>query len=166
MNLSQYLKKHIALPQDHGSWVFLFSPLLIGLFAAPRWDGATLLLCIGGLAAFLLRQPLTILVKIYSGRRSHKELPAAIFWSLLYGGIGILAGAGLIAVGHGYLLYLAIPAVPVFLWHLKLVSRRAERRQAGLEIVATGTLALTAPAAYWLGSNGYRPEGWLLWGLL
>jgi hypothetical protein len=25
--------RHIALPQDHGSWVFLLSPLLIGLFA-------------------------------------------------------------------------------------------------------------------------------------
>ncbi len=25
--------QHIAVPQDHGSWVFIFSPLLIGIFA-------------------------------------------------------------------------------------------------------------------------------------
>lgn len=30
--------RQIALPQDHGSWVFLLSPLLIGLFAGGKFS--------------------------------------------------------------------------------------------------------------------------------
>ena len=36
----QLFNKAIALPNDHGSWVFVISPLLIGLFAARRWEPA------------------------------------------------------------------------------------------------------------------------------
>lgn len=34
--LRSIFRRHIALPQDHGSWVFILSPLLIGLFAAGK----------------------------------------------------------------------------------------------------------------------------------
>jgi hypothetical protein len=64
--------------------------------------------------------------------------------------------------GYSYLLILAIPGIPVFAWHLFLVSRRAERRQVGVEIVATGVLALTATAAYWVGIGQPDPLGWWL----
>jgi hypothetical protein len=34
-----------------------------------------------------------------------------------------------------------------------------------MEIAGSGVLALTAPAAYWVGTTLYHPVGWLLWGL-
>jgi hypothetical protein len=46
---------------------------------------------------------------------------------------------------------------------LWLISRRQERKQAGVEIIATGVLALAAPAAFWVGLNAYQPTGWELW---
>jgi len=162
MNRTQLLRKHIALPQDHGSWVFLFSPLFIGMFAGGSFSLATAFLIVTSLAAFLIRQPITIIVKIYSGRRARRDLPAAWFWTGVYSIIAIMGLSGLILQGFTYLLYLAIPGVPVFLWHLWLVSRRAERRQAGIEIVASGVLALAAPAAYWVGIGWPDPVGWLL----
>jgi hypothetical protein len=64
--------------------------------------------------------------------------------------------------GFAYILILAIPGIPVFLWHLYLVSKRAERRQVGVEIVASGVLALAAPAAYWVGIGWRDPLGWWL----
>jgi hypothetical protein len=67
------------------------------------------------------------------------------------------------AGGFGYILLLAIPGIPIFAWHLWLVSRRAERRQAGIEIIATGVLSLAAPAAYWVGIGRYDVNGWWLW---
>lgn len=157
--------RHVAMPQDHGSWVFLLSPLLIGIFAGGDRSPATGYLILASLAAFLIRQPITIAVKVYSGRRSRRDLPAARFWIGVYLSIGLTGLLGLIAQGHGYLLYLAIPAAPVFAWHLYLVSRRAERRQAGVEIVASGVLALAAPAAFWIGQGFPNPLGWLLFGL-
>jgi len=159
-------RKHIALPSDHGSWVFLFCPLLIGLFAGGRWTAASLCLIIAALAAFLLRQPLSIVVKIHSGRRSHRDLPTAWFWVIIYGMTSFLAVIGLILLGFNNFLILAIPGILVFSWHLYLISKRAERRQAGVEIVASGVLALTAPAVYWIGIGSYNLTGWLLWLLI
>lgn len=160
------LKRHIALPQDHGSWVFLFSPLLIGLFAGGTWSAATSYLVLACAAAFLFRQPVVIAVKAYSGRRSRRELPAAWFWMGVYSLFMLLGIIGLAVLGHAYLLYLALPGIPVFILHLYLVSRRAERRQVWIEIAAIGVLALTAPAAYWVGSGQPLVEGWYLAGLV
>ena len=154
--------RHVALPSDHGSWVFLFSPLLIGLFAGNSWSVAALFLVVTSLAGFLLRQPVTHAVKIYSGRRNRRDLPAAIFWIVVYGSIAVLGLIGLIAQGFAYLLILALPGIPVFSWHLYLVSKRAERRQLGVEVVGSGVLALTAPAGYWIGVGNLDPVGWLL----
>ncbi len=157
-----YFKRHIALPGEHGAWVFVLSPLLIGLFAAGSWSTASLYLVIGVMAAFFIRQPVTIAIKAYSGRRSRRDLPAAWFWMLVYGCISLLALLGLIHQGFGYLLILALPGIPVFIWHLVLVSRRAERRQVGVEVVGSGVLALAAPAAYWIGTGGPDATGWWL----
>lgn len=51
----------------------------------------------------------------------------------------------------------------MFGWHLYLVSQRSERRQMGIDIVASGTLALAAPAAYWIGLGTMDTAGWWLW---
>ena len=157
------LRPHIALPQDHGSWVFILSPLLIGLFAGGNFRPASINLIVAAMGAFLLRQPVSIAVKAYAGRRPRRDLPAARFWMLVYGVIILVALAGMVADGYLYILYLAIPGIPVFAWHLYLVSKRAERRQAGVEILATGALSLAAPAAYWIGQGEYNPLGWALW---
>lgn len=158
-----HFRKQIFLPQDHGSWVFIFSPLLVGLFAGERFRVSSLFLVIAAICAFLIRQPMTILVKAYSGRRSKADLPAARFWIVLYGLIIMLALVGLIRGEFLYLLFLAVPGAPVFAWHLWLVSRREERRQVNVELIATGVLSLVAPAAYWVGVGRYDPAGWWLW---
>ncbi len=164
-SLRPLFRRHIAVPGDHGSWVFLLSPLLIGLFAGGRWTPATLPLIVALLAAFLIRQPIIIAAKAYSGRRPRDELPAARFWMIVYGLVGMLAVVGLVALGFDTLLNLAIPAVPVFAWHLHLITRRAERKQIGVEVVASGVLALAAPAGMWIGIGAADPRGWILWAL-
>lgn len=163
--MKQYFKKQIALPQDHGSWVFILSPLLVGIFTGGDFSPATFSLIVAAMSAFLIRQPMTVAVKAFSGRRPKTDLPAARFWLLVYGFIAALALLGLILDGFGYILYLAVPGIPVFAWHLWLVSKRAERRQEGVEVIATGVLSLAAPAAYWVGIREYDAFGWWLWAL-
>jgi hypothetical protein len=77
----------------------------------------------------------------------------------------LLALVGLLQLNLGFILILAVPGLPVFAWHLYLISRRAERRQIAVEILGTGVLALAAPAAYWAALGQYDPAGWWLWGL-
>ena len=165
-NRTDILRKYIALPQDHGSWVFLISPLLIGLFAGGSVSSATPFLILAAFSAFLIRQPITIAIKATSGRRSRRDLPAARFWMTVYGAAGLIGLAGLVWQGLAYLMLLAIPGIPVFAWHLYLVSKRAERRKAGIEIVASGVLALAAPAAFWAAQGSPDPRGWWLFGLV
>ncbi len=83
--MKQFFKKQIALPQDHGSWVFILSPLLVGIFAGRDFSPATFSLIVAAMSAFLIRQPMTVAVKTFSGRRPKTDLPAARFWLLVYG---------------------------------------------------------------------------------
>lgn len=163
--MSNLMRRHIALPPEHGAWVFLFSPLLIGGFAAGQWKVDFALLAAAALAGFLARQPLTIAVKVYSRRRPRTELAAARFWMLVYGIAGAAAALGLFWLGHAMVLRLAPAGLPVLLWYLWLISKRSERRQVWVEVAASGILALAAPAAYWVGRGEYDALGWLLWGL-
>jgi hypothetical protein len=141
----------------------VLSPLAIGLFAAEAFSAASVTLIVSVMGAFLLRQPATIAVKVASGRRPRADLAPALFWLALYGVICLAALAALVLAGYGAVLVLAIPGLGIFAWHLYLVSRREERGQAGVEIVATGALSLAAPAAYWVGLGRYDPLGWALW---
>ena len=160
--MKKYFRRQIALPNDHGSWIFLLSPLLIGLTAGESWSFASFFLIMAAFSAFLIRQPITTAVKITSKRRPKTDLPAAFFWIITYGAILMMALAGLMILGHAVLILLAIPAIPIFAWHLYLVSKRSERRQAGVEILGSGVLALSSPAAYWVGVGNYAPVGWWL----
>jgi hypothetical protein len=162
LSKSPYFRKQIAIPQDHGSWVFILSPLLIGI-ALGGWSNGMLFLVLSVTAGFLIRQPMTIWIKTLSGRRSERDKPAAIFWSVIYALLGLAGILGLVLAGHAYVLVLALPGVPVFAWHLWLVSRRAERRQIGVEIVAVGVLSLAAPGAYWVGQGQPDMLGIWLW---
>ncbi len=160
---SKYLRKQIFLPQDHGSWVFILMPLFIGFFAGSEFSSPAIYLIVAAMAAFLIRQPVTIAVKAYAGRRPRTDMPAARFWILIYGTIALIMLFGLISRGFSTVLYLAIPGFAIFGLHLYLVSKRDERKQAGLEVVASGALALAAPAALWIANGGYDSQGWVLW---
>jgi hypothetical protein len=157
--------RRVALTNQHGSWVFLLSPLAIGLAAANDWHRGVIFLTAAALSGFLLHHPLTLALKMAGGRKSRRNLPAVVFWVAVYGLLLLVSLGGLILTGRSYLLILSVPAGAVFLWYLYLVYRHEERRQLGLELVGSGVLALAAPAGYWVGVGSVDPTGWWLWGL-
>src|SRR3990170_5256784 len=161
--LPDFWRKQYALPAEHGSWIWWLGPLFIGLAAGGHPDLDSVLLLLAALSAFLLRQPSTIVVKAISGRRPKADLAPALSWIIGYGLVGVVAVWALIASGHPQVVLLAIPGVPVFAWHLWLVSRRAERGQMGIELVGAGVLALAAPAAYWVAGGMSDRVPWILW---
>jgi len=103
------LRRHIALPTEHGAWIWWIGPLLIGAAAGEQRNADVAVLFLTALAAFLARHPLTLLVKVRSGRRSTRDLAPAAFWAGLY---SFLASVGVILLllkGHGRVLWLAVP---------------------------------------------------------
>ncbi len=163
MPAASVFRKRIAIPQEHGSWMFLLLPLLVGLRAGGAFPVASWYLIVAALAGFMMRQPILAIAKVRAGRRPPSDLPAAWFWIAVYGTILALHVGGLVYRGFGFVLHLVVPALPVAAWHAWLVMHRAERRQELMEILAAGALALSAPAALWIGSGVYDPHGWLLW---
>jgi len=156
-------RKHYALPMEHGSWIWWIGPLLLGLAVGGRPDVDALWLCLAALAGFLIRQPLTLIVKVQSNRRARSDLPPALVWASFYGLLLVLAVVALILRGHGLLLWLAVPGAPILLRYWWLVGRRAERRQQSLELLGSGVLALAAPAAYGVAGGVEVAVAWVLW---
>jgi hypothetical protein len=163
--LPKILSRQAMIPAEHGSWVFLFSPLFIGLASVNEIDLPVILVCLAALAGFMARQPLTLLIKVLSRRRSKKDLPAALWWLTLYGLISSFLMGYLTIQGFGFILWLALPTSLVLGWHLWLVSRRSERKNVAVEIAGSGVLAFVAPAIHWVGAGRLDWMGMLLWAL-
>lgn len=84
----------VALPTEHGGWGFVSEPVVLGLLLAPGFGG--LALGIVAFAAFLLHQPLKLVLKDTRAGRNVPRTVAARRFVLIYG--GTLAAAGLIAL--------------------------------------------------------------------
>lgn len=165
MRTQGLLRRRYYLPSEHGSWIWWIGPYFIGIAAAGQWTPQLLTLFIAMLAAFLIRQPLTILVKTYSGRRAKTDRLPALASMGVYSLFALGAFIVLLAAGFGRLVWLLLPGIPVFTWHLILVSKRAERGKPGIEIVGAGVLALAAPASYWVASGASASLAWALWAI-
>lgn len=163
MPLRKWIKIYL-LPPEHGGWFLLLGPFLLGTIAAGKPNGDLVLLLLLALAVYIARQPLVILTKAVAGRRAASDIRPALVGLTLAGVIAFVLLGILLLQGHSYLTWLGLPALPVLAWQLFLVSRR-EERQLGIELVGAGTLALAAPAAYWVSLGQMNVTGWLLWAL-
>lgn len=161
--LRKYLRRHYMMPAEHGAWIWLYGPMILGAAAGHHWNRSLAVLALAALFAFMARQPATLVVKVHSGRRARRDLAPAVLWLAIESAAAFGLGAALFAQGYSQLAWLVPPGVLVFAWHLWLVSRRAERRQTGVQIIASGVLALTAPAAYWVAGGQQAALPWILW---
>src|SRR4030067_126040 len=99
-------KKHYWIPPEHGAWFMWMGPLLTGILAARYLTFDLLGLTGLILAAFLARQPVTIVFKSLVGRRSRAEVrPASVAMAAL-GGLAIVLLVLMLTRGHAYLAWL------------------------------------------------------------
>jgi len=128
-------RKHIALPQQHGSWALWLGPYIIGIGVGGAFKIELLWLTLSSLGGFLLLQPLTLLIKVIAGRKPRTDLAPSLFWSIFYSLLALISLYQLLITDHYYILYIALAAIPVLVWQLILVARREERGQMGIELV-------------------------------
>jgi len=145
--------KSIALPVEHGSWGFLFEPLLAGLLIAPTLGGAFLSIFIIG--AFLSRQPLKFVVGDYLQKKSLPRTPVALRWTLYFEAIA--------AVGFIASLFTATPIsfVPLILSapvviYLILQDASRKSREIVPEILGASVLATSIASLSLAAGHNYQ----------
>ncbi len=158
------LFKRYVIPAEHGGWFLWIGPFLLGVLAAWQFKLDLVLLLLLIISGFLARQPLVIATRSLAGRRTRADLKTTLQVFAALGLLTTLLLGLLLLRGHFYLLWLALPALPVLAAQLWLVSHKQER-QFGIELVGSGVLALAAPAAYWVGRAEMDATGWWLWAL-
>jgi hypothetical protein len=157
-------RRSLLLPAEHGSWSWLLVPLFLGAAVGGRFNGAVLLVLIGSLSAFLLRQPATAWFRIRRGKGRRSDEGLAAGWTLTLSVAALLALAGLLALGHIRILLLFGPLSLLLAAYLAIALRkRARLRSLGMEMAGAAGLAISAPAAYAAVTGRLDETAWLLW---
>lgn len=149
------------IPHEHGAWMMLYAPLVIGLIAfrpVPLWPALWLVVAIT--SAFLAQNAVGLLLR--------RRVPQGTgFWLVVYAGICALTG-GYLLLGYDLmkLLWLGIPPLLLFggqAWLRRSANWRLNRSQFG-EVAAIGVFALTGPAAHIVARGTLAEPAWVVWG--
>ncbi len=169
-----FFRKSLVVPTEHGAWSWLLVPWLTGAVvglatpvSAPLPFLALLLTLVGGLSAYMIRQPATAWVRIRRGRGRKADQPLALGWTLGFSLVALLCLLGLFLLGRVALLGLAIPFAVILVAYLLAARRgRAAMRSLWMELAGAAGLALTASAAYIAVTGQLTPTALALWGLM
>lgn len=160
-------RKQLLLPAEHGSWSWLLVPYLVGTAVAQTFNLAALLVLIGSLALFLLRQPATIWLRIRQGRGRQSDGTIVQRLVLGLGGVALLCLLGLLALGVTAIFWLALPVAGLLAVYVAAaLGRQSSVRVLWMELAGAAGLALTAPAAMIAASGQMTAVAWWLWLLL
>lgn len=168
MRIKDYLSRHaIIIPAEHGSWSLMLTPLIIGAGVGlldPAWGAgwSVALTAMLVLAFFLIRQPVSLWLRVRRGKGRRQDGAVALFWIGLLGGIAGLCAIGLWALGRGALFWLAIPAAGVLIG-TPAASVLIGPRRLAVEVIGVIGLALAAPAGYVAGAATLGQMAWLSW---
>ncbi|MCA9871213.1 MAG: YwiC-like family protein [Anaerolineae bacterium] len=169
-----WFRKALVVPTEHGAWSWLLVPFLVGALVgslagqrAPFSGLALIFTLVGGLSAYMSRQPATALARIRRGRGRKADESLALGWTLGFGLVAALCLLGLLALGRTALAALIAPFALVLVMYL-LASRsgRAAMRALSMELTGAIGLALMAPAAYIATTDTFDAIAWKLWVLL
>lgn len=155
------------MPAEHGSWSWLLIPFFAGVLVAGGLNLPGLLVLIGGLAGFLVRQPASTYMRIRAGRGRKADGPLAAFWTVFFAFLALICFVGLLALGRVELLWLLLPmAVILILYLVAARQRRVNMRTLWMELAGAAGLSAMAPAAYIAITGNLDSIAWILWGLM
>ena len=152
----------IALPSDHSTWIFLLTPFLLGIALAPSVAGV--LLGVAALSAFLVRQPLELMLSdLQHGRPDAETRTAAQIAGLFAVSAAVSLAWALIVAVHLFWPFLVVAAV---LAAVQLfITLRRQRRIIFAQIAGAAALNSLAPAIA-LAGGWNLGDAVLLWALL
>lgn len=161
-----FLEPKTFLPREHGGWFLFLVPLAVGLGVAGEWNGRGLAFAAAALALFLARQPLSLAIQAWRGKRTRADLPALLAWLAIYGGVVAAAGGALLLRDRlwGLLLLGAMGAGLLALQLWATAARRA--RTLWSEVIGTAGLALAAPGTHYAATGAWSVTAFALWAFM
>ena len=154
--------KGVALPNEHGAWGMLFEPLVAGLAVAFSLAGLWIALAV--IAAFMMRQPLKVLLLSWRAGRKMPQTAAAGKFFLIYSAFFVAGCAGTLVTAPvsallPMLIAAPLAAVPIYF------DAIGKSRKLAPEIA--GALAITGSAAVLSLAGGWTVAASLgLWTVL
>lgn len=151
----------IALPVEHGSWGFVFEPLTAGLLVAFSPPAVWILLLVVG--AFLMRQPLKILLGDWRAKRNLPQTAAARKFFLIYGAIFMI---GLTGSLYFVPRFAFLPFLLILPFAAYQIYCDASRKSRDLLPELTGAVAISSSVAVIALADGWTPpSAFALWGI-
>ncbi len=149
----------IALPTEHGSWGFLFEPLVASLAIAFSLPAVWIALAYVG--AFLMRQPLKIYVADRMAGRDLPQTSVALRFVLIFGVIYAIGVAGSLAFAE---LKSFIPILLVAPFGVYQIYVDASRQSRNVLPELTGAVTISSSAAVVALASGIAPAtAYALW---
>ena len=152
------------IPKEHGAWAVLLVPLLLGASVAGGTGFGWVWLVCSALMVFMSYVPAKVILRnAFVQSQPAWKVNQSIFWWSLYMELGLLFITPLLISGRWLLLPLGLLALGMFLGSF-LAAQRHPKSLAG-DLLAVAGLALSAPAAYYVGTgalDGTALEVWLL----
>jgi hypothetical protein len=150
----------LRLPKEHGAWVMLYVPFVLGVAVADRVNWPVLLLLLSATAAFISRESLLV---YWRARARGRDAAEAGRMLSLYIALAAAFGSPLIfAFKLFWLIPLGLVGAALLLINGKQATRMEERTTTG-EIMAIAGLTMTAPAAYYAASGRWEMTAFWLW---
>jgi hypothetical protein len=163
----KWFRKSLVIPTEHGAWSWLLVPYFVGLIVAGQFNLQALLVLVGGLSAYFVRQPMTSWLRIRRGNGRRSDGPIAAGWTIGFGFVATLCLMGLLASGLTDLIWLTLPIIGLFIVYSAAArQKRSSTRTFGMELAGAAGLAAMAPAAYIASSGQLDSIAWALWALM
>ena len=150
------------IPKEHGAWAVLFVPMIVGASVADRFNLNAVFLGLSALAMVLSYVPMqTILRQLFTAPIGPDKLRPAIFWAMVYLGLGALFIFPLALQKLWLLAGFAILGGLFFLANFILTRRYAKTIFS--DLIATLGLTLSAPSAFYVITGKLDQIAILLW---
>lgn len=151
----------IALPVEHGAWGFLFEPLVAAVAVAASFNAIWISLLVIG--AFLMRQPLKILMADLQAKRNLPQTTVAKKFILIYGAVFSVGLIGCLSFG---LIQYFVPFALIIPFAIYQIYCDASRQSRQLLPELTGAIAISSSAAVIALAGGWTfPAAIALWGI-
>lgn len=149
------------VPREHGAWMMLYTPFVMAAVVSFPFPPGHMLLTAAAMTAAFFAQ--NVAGQLLRGRAR----PGAVWWLGLYlGGLAACGGHLVVRLGRFELIWLAIPALALFVWQgsrKKSTGKQVDRGTAA-ELSTVAVLSLSGPAAFIAARGEASPTAWLLWG--